>query len=157
VANVTLERRRLVDEDSPMRLAVLLVVGLAGCSSEGRSSTADAAADDANAFEPSCQFEGRTYDGNETWMVECNSCRCRGGQAQCTIAFCANTNGDESDACTPAQTGTGPRCGDSTCEPGERCNGWTCVCGDRDVVCDPLFSCGQDPQTCGDQCVSLGI
>ena len=136
---------------------VVVVIVLVGCTQPGREG-ADASPADAtiDAMEAPCEIEGRTYAGTETWMVECTACRCRDGQPWCTIAFCGSPNGDEGASCAREAQCAGPMCGSGCCRVGERCNGFSCVCGDRDLVCTPLETCGVLPDTCGGQCVPFG-
>jgi hypothetical protein len=142
-----------------MRWVVL--VGLVGCSAEGRSPSVDAAVEDSNSsvdtLEPSCEFEGRTYPGFVTWRDACNTCQCRDGIAMCTLIFCGAPNGDESDSCVASGAcPDGPTCGDVCCNAGEHCNGYVCVCGEDERVCDAVQSCAVAPNTCG-TCLFIGL
>ncbi len=136
-----------------MRLVVVIaLLGLGGCSSDGKSPSTDAGIlDGGNA---PCEFMGRTYAGDALWRNECNSCMCMNGVAACTLIGCGSANGDESDSCAPAGASAGPACGTTFCSAGEHCNGWFCVCGEAELICDPAAQCGTTPGTCGASCVA---
>jgi hypothetical protein len=141
-------------------LVILLVVVAVGCEG-GKSPSADASVD-AGVFPDSgpegpCEFEGRTYAGDEVWGWECNSCMCMGGTAFCTLIGCTGPNGDESDSCAPSGTcADGPTCGSQCCGPGQHCDGWRCVCSEARLLCGATEQCGSiGGDSCGTGCVDF--
>ncbi len=67
---------------------------------------------------PTCEMGGEVYNDGETWDVDCNTCTCNAGNADCTLAECFDCEYEGEQYSAGDTFGAGDGCNDCTCEEG---------------------------------------